>query len=216
MSLEDEVTSLLKATGKLTASVDNKIGEINQSLVDAKQEFEGFKRNSDARYYSGETKSFTIDGDTDTYYPVVFKLSGAAPGVPESDVIGRIHNLHILKYVHNPAPGDGLFRFGVDVGSYGWGGYPTYIEPLMHNYSVKPFLGNYRYGGYGYFMVIWLRGGGRTYNYQSSWGVEPTIYMERTNLSAIQWGEDTGTSYPDWVEPEAVVNAGVVASGFRR
>lgn len=217
MSLEQQVTALVASANALTGAVNGKIGDIDQEMVAAKQSFENFKDSADGRYYSGESKSIRVDGDTDTFYPVLFALSGkTVPSSPESNVSGRIHYFHLLKYVHDKSTGDGAFRFMLDVSTNGWGGYTSYLEPVAHDYTQKPFLGNYRYASFGYYIVFWLRGGGRTYNYQSSWGVEPVVLMERTNTMTLSHGSPAAEAYPDWLEPDTVVNAGLVASGFRR
>lgn len=216
MSTQD-TAALIESVNNMTATVAGKMGEIDQRVVIAEQEFDEFQNIADARYYSGATKNVRVDGDEDKFYPVIFKLTGnIIPSSPESDVAGRVNYFHFLKYVHDHKTGDGYLRFIVDVATHGWGGYPSYLEPSVHDYSQQPFVGNYRYGSFGYFFVIWLRGGGRTYVYQSSWGTEPTVIMERTNLMTISHSPQTATQYPDWAEPETTVNAGVVANGFRR
>lgn len=212
-----ETAALIESVNQMTATVAGKMGQIDQKVIAAEQKFENFKAVADGRYYSGESKSIRVDGDTDTFYPVLFALTGEkVPSSPESNVSGRIHYFHFLKYVHDKSAADGAFRFLLDVTTHGWGGYTHYLEPVAHDYSQKPFLGNYRYASFGYYIVFWLRGGGRTYYYQSSWGVEPLVLMERTNTMVISHGAPSSEVHPDWIEPETVVNAGVVSNGFRR
>lgn len=209
--------ALVESNRRLNETVENKVGEIDQAVAQAQDEFESFKQSADARYYSGESRTLRIDGDGDKFYPVSFPLTGGSvPNVPGSDVSGRVHHFHILKHVSNFAGGDGTFRLIMDVATTSWGGFQPFMEPDCHDYTVKPFLGNYRYGAWGFEWVVWLRGGGRTYSYQSSWGIVPTLHMERVNLTTLQWDEATGLTYPDWVEPIDAVDAGMPAAGFRR
>ncbi|ELP3316077.1 hypothetical protein R1W15_004281 [Vibrio fluvialis] len=50
MSLEQQVTALVEASNNLTSAVNGKIGQIDQRMTQAENEFDAFKADADNRY----------------------------------------------------------------------------------------------------------------------------------------------------------------------
>lgn len=132
-------------------------------------------------------KEITVQGDPDTYYPVVFT------GINDWDA-----KICIKKYVHDYAQWDGWLRFEIDVASPTWGGSGQYSIPKVFMESNNHFVGDFHWtNNSGAGFVVWLRGGGRTYSYycnrlQADGYVN--VYYSSTNIVSDQ-------TYPEIVEP---------------
>lgn len=119
--------------------------------------------------------SFIVGGDIDKFYPVTFHDGGWVNNTPTNLTIGRSN-------VHSDSNWRGslISTFNYHVSNYGHGS--SFIKA-----DIKPsFYSNYINFIAGWHdstsssnclcIIIWLRGGGTTYYYQSNYPVNPTIY----------------------------------------
>jgi len=107
--------------------------------------------------------SFVVNGDMNTYYPVVFKYGNQ----------NKINHIRIHRYYSEAGPDalspthKGGLTLEIDVNYGGWGGaiYDWRIMDLRQKYHTtfaKASLDMHNKG-----FVIWLRGGGFLYHYES-------------------------------------------------
>jgi hypothetical protein len=100
--------------------------------------------------------SFTVGGSASTYYPVIFERHWGC-------------KILIWKHVHNYATWDGLVTFQIDTHPYGWGGYASNYFVRQNVYSNRAFVHSAGgTGDAGSYVVVYLLGGGRTYQYATS------------------------------------------------
>ena len=76
MSLEQQVTALVAASNNLTSAVNGKIGQIDQRMTQAEQEFDQFVGTADERYKTHMSNSFKVGGEWGKFYPVRIDLRG--------------------------------------------------------------------------------------------------------------------------------------------
>lgn len=114
--------------------------------------------------------SINVGGDFDKYYPVTFFDGGWNNNVPTEVILGR-SNTHIDSFWR----GSLIASFRYHVTAYGHGS--NFIEADIK--STNNFIASWCDGSNSNAtqgIVIWLRGGGTTYYYQSNYAVNPTVY----------------------------------------
>jgi hypothetical protein len=124
------------------------------------------------------SSSFNVGGDINKFYPVTFSDGGWVNNVPTKLLLGR-------SSVHNDSSQRGSLMASFNFHVYGWGngsnfidadikpanlGYPTNFTTFVADWKDATLSGNCNC------IIIWLRGGGTTYYYQSNYAVNPTIY----------------------------------------
>jgi hypothetical protein len=106
---------------------------------------------------------FTVNGDKDMYYPVVFKNGNQ----------NVINHLTIYRSYHEPGPNElhpthkGGLLLEIDVNYGGWGGQSYGWEIANHREAYHPTFANASHGMHNKGFIIWLRGGGFQYRYNS-------------------------------------------------
>ena len=118
--------------------------------------------------------NFSVGGDLDKFYPVTFYDGGWGSNVATNLKLGR-------SSVHTDSEWRGslIASFQYHVSNYGHGS--SFVDA-----DIKPSTGlnsNFISGwrdatanGTCVCVIIWLRGGGTSYNYQSNYSVFPTVY----------------------------------------
>ncbi|WP_394775880.1 hypothetical protein [Flavobacterium sp.] len=121
--------------------------------------------------------SFIVGGDINKFYPVTFYDGGWEHHSPTNLTLGR-SNVHADSNWRGSLIA--TFSFHVSI----WGNNSEFIDA-----NIKP--ANSTFGSYTNFIaawkdasisnserniIIWLRGGGTTYNYQSNYPVNPVVY----------------------------------------
>ncbi|SHM97085.1 tail fiber protein [Flavobacterium chilense] len=129
-----------------------------------------FTKNS----YAQTSASFNVGGDIDKFYPVTFYDGGWYYNAPTNLILGR-------SSVHTDSDWRGslMAAFNFHVTAYGHGSnfIDANIKPSIG--SVGSFIAEWRDAtgnGTCTCIIIWLRGGGTTYYYQSNYPVNPTVY----------------------------------------
>ncbi|CAL2083193.1 hypothetical protein [Tenacibaculum sp. 190524A05c] len=109
------------------------------------------------------TGTFIVNGDKDKYYPVVFKSGNQ----------NLINNIRIYRSYSEPGPSEfspthkGGLLLDIDVNYGGWGGitYDWRINDLRQAYHET--FGGAQNGMHNIGFIVFLRGGGFRYHYQS-------------------------------------------------
>lgn len=169
MSLEQQVANLVEASNNLTGAVNGKIGEIDERMTEAEQEFEQFQSSADDRYMTRTGKSVYVGGDADKFYPVFIPAVHAG-----------IANLQISRAVHDDRTWAGAMTAQFLLQNNSWGGYPSFFVMdayghAFHGATGTPadvktdgFISDYENGVvFVYGAIFWLRGN-HTYRISSS------------------------------------------------
>lgn len=139
------------------------------------------------------TTTITVQGSLSNFYPVTFKDSIAfTNNVPSQLVIGR-------SLVGQNSSWRGSLMSTINFHVTAWGNGANYIDAHIHqDYAAEP--DSSMIAGWqdvsvtnsSYCIVIWLRGGGTTYQLASNYNLYPTIYDGVQN--ALPYQVSGGTS----------------------
>nr|WP_315247363.1 tail fiber protein [uncultured Flavobacterium sp.] len=143
--------------------------------------------------------SFTVQGDIDKFYPVSFLDGGWDNNAPTKLILGRSE-----VHYNSTWRGSLMAEFTYHVSN--WGNGSNFIDS-----NIKPsyagtyttFIAGWRdstLGGSCKCIIIWLRGGGTTYYYQSNYTVNPTIYDGVQN--SLPYNELNGPSHSYKTTPD--------------
>ncbi|MBP1221747.1 tail fiber protein [Flavobacterium sp. 1355] len=125
--------------------------------------------------YPQVSSSFNVGGDIDKFYPVTFFDGAWSYNLPTNLKLGR-SDVHLNSNLR----GTLMANFDFHVTNWGYGSFfiNADIKPSL-NGSYDNFIAGWRdatANGNCRCIIIWLRGGGTTYFYQSNYAVNPTIY----------------------------------------
>ncbi|HTJ14108.1 MAG TPA: hypothetical protein VL547_18850, partial [Dinghuibacter sp.] len=121
--------------------------------------------------------SFVVDGDINSYYPVIFQDGGFGHNEPTDLRIGRSN-------VHQDAQWRGALISDFRFHTTDWGNGSHFIEADVRgdyngDNTYVQFVGGYRdvsLDNGSESICIWLRGGSTTYFYNSNYAVNPVVY----------------------------------------
>lgn len=135
----------------------------------------------DARYQKIQPVAFTIGGETDKFYPVVFGSTN----------VNRLTEIHIGRFIHSDGSNKGAMYVKFIASSYAWGGRPStmVLDTLKTLIQVNGaeqhivddgFVGSYSGAGlHPNGVVVWLRGG---YSYEA--------WVEGADLNRVDMTSD--------------------------
>ena len=145
-----------------------------------------------SKYSFGQiSNSFNVGGDIDKFYPVTFLDGAWNNNVPTNLILGR-SNIHL----DSSWRGSLMAIFSFHITGYGHGSNFIDADIKPSRGSMPNFIAGWRDAtemGACHCIIIWLRGGGTTYNYQSNYAVSPTIYDGIQNI--LPYNEDNGPSH---------------------
>lgn len=148
--------------------------------------------NTNGYVLNGYNGDIVVNGDASTYYPVLFDR-------------GWGNQIVIRKHVHDYATWDGYLNFYAEWNSYGWGGWSNQWIVRQHVSSYRTFMNWGTSSGPSSYIILYLLGGGRTYNYYTNcmsggtyapsgpyysntdFGSNGTIGPTNTGAGAINW-----------------------------
>ncbi|GGH61904.1 hypothetical protein HNQ91_001159 [Filimonas zeae] len=141
------------------------------------------------------TESFTVLGDINTYYPVAFLDGGYANNVATQLKLGR-------SSVHDGATWRGSFIADFSYHTYNWGNGAAFIKANISrganaSSAIQDFIGGWRdvtTANNNATILIWLRGGGTRYYYQSNYTVSPQVFDGQEGRAAT-YSETGGSTY---------------------
>jgi hypothetical protein len=119
--------------------------------------------------------NFTVNGDFDKFYPVRFLDGGWHNNAPTNLVLGRssVHTNSVWR-------GSLMAMFNYHTTSWGNGSHfiNADIKPASISLNINFIAGwqDISYSSNDQYIIIWLRGGGTTYYYQSNYAVNPSVY----------------------------------------
>ena len=120
--------------------------------------------HSNLSYGAGRQYDFTINGDADTFYPVVIMGANNA----------RMTRLTVFRGYSETAPSTwntashkGGLTLDMDIRVGGWGGYPNMINVHDFGEIYSRICGGAYYTAHTMKFVVWLRGGGASYHIDS-------------------------------------------------
>lgn len=165
-------------------------------------------RESDAQFRSSFSGIFgvykgrvVVGGRADTYYPVVFNAPSDSTkiGSGEESTFNMVHTLELTRYYYqSPKPDAGnpevpyngshwlSMQFKVEFTGHGWDGGPNHAAIVNHMLNYRRGVGAIRTLNHNAKdLVIWLRGGGTSYNWSSSYPHRPKIFCEDGNDALV-------------------------------
>ena len=125
--------------------------------------------------------NFIVNGDFDKFYPVRFLDGGWPNNAPTNLILGRssVHANSMWR-------GSLMAAFTYHVTSWGNGSHfiNADIKPALISVNFNFIAGwqDISYGNNDQYIIMWLRGGGTTYYYQSNYAVTPTVYDGTQNV----------------------------------
>ena len=122
--------------------------------------------------------TFIVNGDKDKYYPVVFKRANQ----------NRINHLKIYRSYGEAGPNElsathrGGLLLEIDVNYGGWGGqaYDWKIANLRQIYHET--FANAAHASHNTAFIVWLRGGGFQYHYESEYPTQLQVALSTSEL----------------------------------
>ena len=140
-----------------------------------------------------------VGGDADTYYPVYVKHGEGYRNTNTQPIflgLGKMLGTSSGNWTGNHHNGTSSISMAWLYRASGWDGNGDYIIPLYKSEDYAKILAHIDgisqpIQG----VVLFLRGGGATYNIVSSIPISPTVYLETTNIS------NNPDSYPMIVSP---------------
>lgn len=154
------------------------------------------------------TGNITVNGSTSTYYPVTFVDGAYLTGTRTVLKIGRPN-------VHTDGSWRGSFLAEFEFHTYNWGNGGSFISAniIRGNPSNTPvisdFVGGWRDASVNNGekkIIIWLRGGGTSYMYESNYVVSPVVYDNSTSTTMLPFQETGGATYDVKATADAYVN----------
>ncbi|MCU8086883.1 hypothetical protein [Shewanella sp. SM21] len=111
-----ETAALIESVNQMTATVAGKMGQIDQKVENAANEFKAFQNSSDARYMMRNGTKVFVQGDPEKFYPVF--IPGAHIGLA---------TLQIARTVHDDRQWSGAMTATFLFQNNAWGGYPSFL-----------------------------------------------------------------------------------------
>jgi hypothetical protein len=156
--------------------------------------------------------SFTVGGDFDKFYPVVWQDTNWEKNLPTILEIGR-------DWVHENSSWRGALISRFEFHTTQWGNGAHYIDAEIR-ISYTNFIAGWRdatISNGSYSIVIWLRGGGTTYHYQSPNASIPAPVVYDGTDGRVAFQEQNGPlhSYKTDVDSYVNINGTTYGGDFR-
>jgi len=183
--------------------------ELASFITQQKAQVNSIFSEPDTRYQKIEPVAFTIEGDEDKFYPVIF---GSAD-------VNRLVDIHIGRFVHANGSGKGAMYAKFRVSSFAWGGRPgtmllevlktlCYENGPAENVREDGFVADYKDAGYHPLgVVVWLRGG---YSYEAWCDGSNLATVSATMNKQRMVGSDEAIIYLDGYESTINGNHAVI------
>ncbi|ELH9589378.1 hypothetical protein RQZ06_003325 [Vibrio cholerae] len=204
MSLTQDIANMVQAANNLTDEVAGKMGQIDQKVESAKQDFEDFKTQSDNRYALQKriTRTLRVDGDQNFWYPVrIGQPNGAS--------------FYLRRYTHDDSGVYGQWNGSLEFAFRGndpeYGGNYRYILVDLYLVTGKsssrilpdadiPFIGKLSANHSPYDIWVWLRGN-TTYQFGADFaGISTEVFYEEFATPA-GYANVTPIAFADGVDP---------------
>lgn len=148
----------------------------------------------------GKTYSITIDGSSDTYYPVVINLSTAKYATTYISIWKNLGS-KTPNISGNHSNGTSSMWLIYEGRNMMWDGNGGFIKGLYYSMPYANLCANTTWAGNAVGnLIVHLRGGGCQYNITTNEGSEPKVYYSSTNIGS--------SSYPVNVSPTTTISNG--------
>ena len=131
-------------------------------------------------------QQFTVGGEADIYYPVLFELNGyygGRSGFPYAKfTISRGYAWAAPDTWYNPTHKGGLTFSWFWTGDGGWGGNDGSLKVLRLNETYSTMVSGIELSVEG--VVVWLRGGGALYQLDNEFGLSVSITVYESGFTA--------------------------------
>jgi len=158
-------------------------------------------------YGAGKQYDFTINGDADTFYPVV--IHGASNARMTRLTIFRGYS-ETAPSTWNTASHKGGLTLDMDVRFGGWGGYPNMMNVHDFGEIYSRICGGAAWTAHTMKFVVWLRGGGASYHIDSP---STNLSIEVNDSTSAENYVSTNTWY-SYDHPTAAYDRTVVAKNL--
>lgn len=156
----------------------------------------------------GNTKLITVNGDSDTYYPVVIPPTLSKKSLNYVSVWKNLGST-TASYSGNHSNGTSSCWYLFEGRSNQQDGNCGYWATIIARKDYADLMCHAQPpGGITGALVVWLRGGGTNYYISTTYPCTPSIYYSRTNIGTEQ--------YTSYVEPRTATTSGNNAGKFGR
>lgn len=154
-------------------------------------------------------QEITITGDMNTYYPVHISTNITSTAMPQYLFLRKTLGSTSPEWSGNHSSGTSSIRMGWMCRNGGWDGNGNFCNTLYKTESYAKLISHIDMPSSGASgIVLYLRGGGATYNIASNFPITINTYYTSTNISVH-------SSYTHNVEPKtSIENAGVMWSAI--
>ena len=153
------------------------------------------------------TKTVTVNGDANTYYPVVISTP-TDKEFPGYISVWKNLGSTTASYSGNHSNGTSSMWLTYEVRNWYWDGNGGYLKCWYRSMPYATLCAKAEAAGSGVgALVVYLRGGGTQYKVSSTYGASATVYLSSTNI-----GDST---YPVNVSPTTSVgNGGMLSNTY--
>lgn len=142
----------------------------------------------------GKTQTIIVDGDVDTYYPVVITLTKDKSVVNYVSIWKNLGSITNSTMSGNHSNGTSSMWLMYEVRYRGWDGNGGMVKTIRYsmpyaNLCAHTTTSTKNHGG----LIVYLRGGGNEYKITTNFDTSINIYYEETNLGSSE--------YTDYVTP---------------
>ena len=153
------------------------------------------------------TKTITVNGDANTYYPVVISTP-TDKEFPGYISVWKNLGSTTASYSGNHSNGTSSMWLTYEVRNWYWDGNGGYLKCWYRSMPYATLCAKAEAAGSGVgALVVYLRGGGTQYKVSSTYGASATVYLSSTNI-----GDST---YPVNVSPTTSIgNQGMLSNAY--
>ena len=196
-----ETENLITSMTDLTDAYHGKIADIDNRITAKETEVATFLEGAEIDLKHFHEWTVTIDGDEDTFYPVVLAQDKT-----------RFNDIEIVRSYNEDRGDAGVMSLHARfVGTGGsWGGNPCLLVPQFYTYRYQEAMARFGHVAHGRSAAFWLRGGGFQYCVRcTDPTADPQVYLTRTLIL------DHETDDHDWwVEPLTAVDPDMLPNDF--
>ena len=204
-----DITLKLPSTikGNLKGNADTATTAINADKLDGYHRAGLYSSPGEWITANGYTKTITVNGNADTYYPVVISTTTEKSALNYISVWKNL-GTKTATYPGNHSNGTSSMWLIYEGRNWYWDGNGGYLKCWYYSmpYATLCAKAEQASNGVGA-LVIYLRGGGTEYNISTTYNSTVTVYYEATNLGT--------TTYPVNVTPTITIeNGGRLSSTY--
>ena len=206
---KNELANLKKKLTSLQSSISSIIGNVNNISNSLSQEI---KRTPYSKANNiGAIKTITVNGDSNTYYPVTVIPTTKDNVFPIVLIASKMLGSKSYTYPGSHSTSGNSMSYCWLMRCGGWDGNQSFLRTIYAKYSYASLLSeieiNTSSGYQG--AVIWLRGGGTEYKLHCNDTFTANVYYQETYVYG-----SASSQYKYSVKPRTTIgNAGVIDNG---